>query len=71
MKVVSMSLDDDTLEKLDQVSQLLRKQYGDDIYVSRSAVIRRAVNALFLSVCHLEVTKDTDESQAKTEPLPA
>lgn len=56
----SIYFDNDRLLKLDRIAAMLQRQSG--IRVSRSAVVMRAIDDLFLAVCPLEKTSDSREN---------
>lgn len=58
----SIWFDSERLEKLDKIAQAMRKQSG--IKISISAIVGRAIDDLFLTICPPNMTNDVPESQA-------
>lgn len=60
----SIWFDSERLEKLDRITQAMRKQSG--IKISISAVVGRAIDDLFLTICPSNMADDVQESQVAT-----
>jgi hypothetical protein len=56
--MLGVNLNEDQIERADALARLLTTRYG--IKVSRSAVIGRAIDALFLAECPTDKTNDVN-----------
>lgn len=59
----SIWFDSERLEKLDQIAQVMRKQSG--VKISISAVVGRAIDDLFLTICPPNMSDNISESRVR------
>lgn len=67
--MLGVNLSEEQIERADSLVRVLSARYG--IKVSRSAVIGRAVDALFLAECPTDKTNDVSDSHPTPEPVNA
>lgn len=56
MAVITINLGDEQIKKAQLILRQLRDEQGES--VSRSEVFRLAIDALFLSMCHTDTSRD-------------